>query len=95
LALKKIFGWDDELVSNSLMYLSAGTPGYNANGNLDLAALSFHNYLEHDASLVHDDFYFGDNSKMNPAKLLKLISLGSDGLITMSNLAQHKVIYYL
>jgi hypothetical protein len=46
--------------------------------------------LEYDASIVHDDYYFGDVSKPNHKKLSQLVSLAENGILTLDNLCEHK-----
>lgn len=48
--------------------------------------------MEHDASLVHDDYYFEEKVwKVNKTKVTQLVNLANGGVITMEELAKHKV----
>jgi hypothetical protein len=63
----------------------------NAQGTLDLNSLAAHNILEHDASLVHDDYFFNrDVVKVNQQKLARLRSRVRNGFLDLNGVAAHK-----
>lgn len=57
LALREIFGLGDSAIG----FLVKAANVRNVWGNIDLNSLRVHNYIEHDASLVHKDTIEGPN----------------------------------
>lgn len=56
--------------------------------SLSLDELSKHGALGHDASLVHNDYYFGDNWSVNQTLVKQLVDLQDDGYITVQSLGK-------
>lgn len=63
----------------------------NQDGNLDLIRLREHNKIEHDASLVHQDTYFGDNWVVIPELLDDFIAFSADHMhLTVSEIGKYR-----
>ncbi|KAI8903635.1 Chloroperoxidase [Gorgonomyces haynaldii] len=92
-AFKQVYGIKDDAVNFLLGLLAPGTPGQNQWGNVDLASLAAHNFIEHDASYTHDDYYFHhDALSINYTKVVDLMNHSSDGItVSLDDLVQFKV----
>lgn len=79
----EVFNIDPSLAST----LTAGLPA-----QFTLADLGEHNFIEHDASLVHDDAFFGkDPASVNASLVQDLLARADDkGQITASSLAHFR-----
>jgi hypothetical protein len=71
-AIQKYFNMDRALAF-SLTKIATSVVGHSDMINLD--RLSKHGFIEHDASLVHDDTALGDNSIVNQNLVNQLIEM--------------------
>jgi hypothetical protein len=89
-ALRTVYGLEDTAVSFFTQVVAPGIPINNAEGHLELGQLGFRNFLEHDASLVHDDVFFGPTNVVNQTKLNEMLSLQTLGKMSLTQIATHK-----
>ncbi|KAI8903634.1 Chloroperoxidase [Gorgonomyces haynaldii] len=91
-AFTEVYGLQQDSVDFLLGLLAPGTPGQNQWGNLDLANLAVHNYIEHDASLTHDDLFFNnDVTSINYTKVYGMIRSSSNGqTVSLDDVARFK-----